>query len=279
LLMRSGIGAAAALQAQGIAVVADRGEVGRNLQEHPTVSINKFVTVDTYNSRMRPWQVAGSLLTYLLRGKGPMATPAVQAMALARSREGLANPDLQLHFYPVGYDLGPELLSAAAARMPSEPVVTIGASVGNPHSRGELLLSGPGARDLPVIRHQLIGDPRDVATLVDACKLIEQIFAAPALAEFVKGDRNPPHSPADAGGWEAFVRANTSISYHPAGTCRMGGDDQAVVAPDLKVNGLGGLRIADASVIPLLPRVNTNATAIMIGERAAEFIRQERSVA
>lgn len=274
LLMRSGIGPVGQLQEHGIAVLADRAEVGANLQEHPSVSINKFVTVDTYNSRMKPWHIAGSLMNYLLNGKGPMATPAVQAMALARSRKGLSDPDLQLHFYPVGYDLGPELLSAASAKMPPEPVVTIAASVGNPFSRGAVQLSGAKARDLPVIRHELIGDPRDVATLIEACKLIERIFAAPSMARFVKADRNPAMAPQDDSGWEAFVRANTNISYHPVGTCRMGSDRDAVVTPDLKVQGVSGLRVADASVIPLLPRANTNATAIMIGERAAEFIRQ-----
>lgn len=274
LLMRSGIGAAAKLKTQGIDVVADRHEVGRNLQEHPTVSLNKYVTVDTYNSRMKPWYLAGSMLKYLLQGKGPMATPAVQAMALARSRDDLAEPDLQLHFYPVGYDLSPEILSAAAADMPKEPVATIAASAGNPYSRGELVLTGPTAADLPSIRHQLLGDPRDVATLVGACRLIERIFSAPAFARFVKASRNPPTQPADDAGWEDYVRRNTNISYHPVGTCRMGGDADAVVAPDLCVNGVSGLRIADASIIPLLPRVNTNATAIMIGERAADFIRQ-----
>ncbi len=274
LLMRSGVGPAEMLKSHGIDVIAKLEEVGRNLQEHPTVSLNKFVTVDTYNSRMKPWHLAGSMLKYLLQGKGPMATPAVQAMALARSRSDLADPDLQLHFYPVGYDLGPEILSAAAAEMPKEPVATIAASVGNPYSRGQVVLTGGEASDLPSIRHQLLGDPRDVETLVGACKLIESIFTAPAFADFVKAPRNPPVAPESDAGWEDYVRRNTNISYHPVGTCRMGGDADAVVGPDLRVNGVSGLRIADASVIPLLPRVNTNATAIMIGERAADFIQR-----
>lgn len=279
LLMRSGIGPAEQLTEYGIAVLSDRREVGGNLQEHPSVSINKFVTVDTYNSRMKPWHIAGSLVNYLLNGKGPMATPAVQAMALARSHDDLSDPDLQLHFYPVGYDLGPELLSAASAKMPTEPVVTIAASVGNPYSRGTVRLTGAESSDLPVIRHELIGDPRDVATLVNACKVIERIFAAPSMARYVKADRNPAPRPDDDSGWETFVRANTNISYHPVGTCRMGSDRDAVVSPDLKVQGVTGLRVADASVIPLLPRANTNASAIMIGERAADFIKQAGSAA
>jgi len=127
---------------------------------------------------------------------------------------------------------------------------------------------------LPAIRHELIGHPRDVATLVGACKLIERIFAAPALARFVVGDRNPAVQPTTDTLWEAHVRRNTSVSYHPVGTCRMGSDADAVVDPQLRLNGVSGVRVADASVIPLLPRANTNATAIMIGERAAEFLRQ-----
>ena len=272
LLMRSGVGPSEHLRELGIPVVADRREVGQNLQEHPAVSINKFVSVDTYNSRMNPWQIAGSLLTYLLKGKGPMATPAVQAMALARTSPDLAEPDVQLHFYPVGYDLGPDVLSAAAAEMPKEPVVTIGASIGNPHSRGQVLLGSPGADARPHIRHQLIGDQRDVQTLIAACKLIERVFASPALARFVKGDRNPRSIPQDDAIWEAYVRTNTNVSYHPVGTCRMGGDADAVVTPQLKLNGVQGVRIADASVMPSLIHTNTNATTIMIGERLAEFM-------
>lgn len=271
LLMRSGIGDAQSLRALGIAVVADRSEVGRNLQEHPTVGINKRVSVPTYNSRTRPWHIAAALARYLIAGKGPMATPAVQAMALARSRDGLDEPDLQLHFYPVGFDLGPDVMSAAGADMPKEPVMTIGASAGTPHSRGEVILRTPDGP--PAIRHQLIGDRRDVDTLIDACGVIERIYRAPALARFIVSDRSPNPVPSDRGGWEAFVRARTGISYHPVGTCRMGGDASAVVTPRLRVNGVERLRVADASVIPVLPRVNTNATAIMIGERVAEFAR------
>ncbi len=271
LLMRSGIGLAEALKALGITVVQDAPDVGRNLQEHPTIAINKFATVHTYNSRMKPWHLAESLLTYLLRGKGPMATPAVQAMALARSQDGLEQPDLQLHFYPVGYDLEPDAESAATAAMPKEPVMTIGASVGNPFSRGAVELVSADPATLPVIRHQLLGDARDVATLVDACRLIEGLFKVPALAAFVKADRTPSPIPDDDAAWTEYVRARTGISYHPVGTCRMGGDAASVVTPTLDVRGVQGLRVADASVIPLLPRVNTNATAIMIGERVAEF--------
>lgn len=273
LLQRSGIGDPAVLQPLGIKLVHASADVGRNLQEHPTIAINKFATVPTYNSQTRPWHIAGALLNYLLRGKGPMATPAVQAMALARSQPDLTEPDLQLHFYPVGYDLEPDTLSAATAAMPREPVMSIGASVGNPFSRGEVRLTSPDAGSLPTIRHELLGDERDVRTLIRACSLIERIFGSAPLQPFVKADRTPDPIPSDAEGWEAHVRARTGISYHPVGTCRMGGDGQSVVTPDLKVRGIEGLRVADASVIPLLPRVNTNATAIMIGERAAEFLR------
>ena len=183
-----------------------------------------------------------------------MSTPAVQAMGFAHSRGGLEAADLQLHFYPMGYDLEPHMLSAVGAAMPNEPVVTIGASVGNPFSRGEVRLTGPSATDRPTILHQLLGDDRDLQTLVGACGLIERIFGSPAFEPFLVGNRSPARVPQDDTGWINHIRSKTMISYHPAGTCRMGSDTGAIVTPQLAVQGVHGLRVADASVIPLLPR-------------------------
>tara|TARA_R110000772_G_scaffold115174_1_gene219924 strand:- start:3664 stop:5280 length:1617 start_codon:yes stop_codon:yes gene_type:complete len=275
LLMRSGIGPAETLRSLGIEIIADRPQMGKNLQEHPTVAINKFVNVPTYNSQMKPWHLASSLVKYLLSGKGPMATPAVQAMAWARSSKGLAAPDLQLHFYPVGFDLDPEKTSAAGADMPTEPVITIGASVGNPRSRGEVIINSADPQVLPSISHELIGDPHDVDSLVGACKLIEGIFSAPSFKQYIVADRTPSPIPNDDAHWKEYIRTKTGVSYHPAGTCRMGSDADAIVSPQLAVKGISNLRIADASIIPSLPCANTNAVAIMIGERVADFANQQ----
>lgn len=273
LLLRSGVGPAEDLKALGIEVVADRREVGANLQEHPSIGVNKFVTVPTYNSQMSPVDLAWGMLNYLLFKRGPMSNPAVQAMALIKTLPTLEAADVQLHFYPVAYDIEPDTLCSATATLPKEPTVTIGATLAHPKSRGHVRLAGKSASVLPEIRHELLGDASDVATLVRACKIIDAIFAADAWKGTIKGARSPGPSPTDAE-WEAHVRSRASIAYHPVGTCRMGSDGDAVVSTKLVVNGVSGLRIADASVMPELISVNTNATSIMIGERCADFVLQ-----
>ncbi|WP_322045032.1 GMC family oxidoreductase [Paraburkholderia sp. J67] len=273
LLMRSGVGPAAQLRRFGIHVVADRAQVGQNLQEHVGVGLNKFVNVPTYNSQMAPWQIAGHFANYLLRKRGPMATPAVQAMACAKTRPDLDEPDVQLHFLPLSYDITPEVECAALAQMTRQPTAMVTANVCHPFSRGSVQLQGPDASALPLVSHQLLGDARDVDTLVGACKLIERLFAAPPLRRFVSGERMPAPLPASDAVWAQFVREHANVCYHPVGTCRMGSDDEAVLDPTLAVRGVSGLRVVDASVMPRLLSANTNAAAVMIGERGSDFIR------
>lgn len=273
LLMRSGVGPAAHLQQFGISVVADRQGVGRNLQEHVGVAINKFVNVPTYNSQMSPFQLAGHMANYLLRKRGPMVTPAVQAMACARTRSELTEPDVQLHFLPLSYDITHEVQCAALAKMTRDPTATIQVNVCHPYSRGSVHLQSGDASDLPRVSHELLGDTRDVRTLIGACKLVEGIFSAPPLQQFVHGDRTPSPRPLHDDDWEQFIRDHANVCYHPVGTCRMGSDDDAVLDPTLAVRGVTGLRVVDASIMPRLPSANTNAAAIMIGERGSDFVR------
>ena len=275
LLMRSGVGPAAALKALGIAVVADRDGVGANLQEHPTVPVNKFVNVPTYNSQMGRVQMMRHAANFYFRKMGPMVTPAVQAMACARTRPDVEQPDVQLHFLPLAYDIEPETTCASTGSMPKEPTAMISASASQPKSRGRVRLKSALCADKPIIDHQLLGDRRDVDTLVGACKLIEAIFAAPAWKGVLVGPRDPPAPYADDAHWEQHVRSHTTIAYHPVGTCRIGAeaDVDAVVDPQLRVFGTEALRVADASVLPTITSANTNATAIMVGERAADFVR------
>lgn len=263
VLMRSGIGPAGELADLGVACVHDAPQVGQNLQEHCHAGIARKVTARTLTARMSPidmlryaWQFARS------RG-GPLGSPAVQAMALARTSQILADPDLQLHFFPLGFD------NPADFAIFPVPAVTICASLAHPESRGRVRLDSDGN---PRIAHQLIGDPRDLARLVMGLKLIDLLFETPSLRRYCvnPGGAEPPSTDAD---WEDRVRRTAACAYHPVGTCRMGSDGLAVVDTQLRVRGIDRLRVADASIMPLLPSTNTNAPTIMIAERAADFIR------
>lgn len=277
LLMRSGIGPAEELRELGIDPVLDRAEIGQNLQEHPGIAINKLVNVPTYNSQTGPIDSARHLAKFVFARKGVMTTPAVQGVGLARTQPELEEPDVQLHFLPVNYNNDPDVANPGVATMAEKrPGVTIIANVCRPWSRGRVYLdpSEPGG---PIrIAHQLIGDPRDQTTLVDGCKLIERIFGAQVWQHLFVGNSAPSAIPASDEGWLDYVRSRTALCYHPVGTCRMGGDADAVVDPSLRVTGIDGLRVVDASIMPALPSANTNAAAIMIGERAADIIRGNR---
>ena len=159
--------------------------------------------------------------------------------------------------------------------MPKEPAITIYASITHPKSRGRVILDTAGR---PRISHQLLGDTRDVETLVEGMKLVERMFNTKAFSEAGAAYRVPSSSPVSDQEWVDFVRAKAIIAYHACGTCRMGSDADAVVDPRLRVRGVDGLRVVDASIMPEVVSTNTNATTIMIGEKAAEMIRDDARV-
>lgn len=227
------------------------------------------------NSRMRPIDIIGYMIRYAWNRSGPLAAPAVPAMGLVRTREDLDEPNVQIHFMPLGYDMDPNATSWDSKGLPKEQIITLYASVCHPKSRGRVLL---GADRRPRIVHRLFDDERDLATMIEGCKLINQLYQMPSMQRLVTADRNPNPIPASNEEWAAFIRAKVALGYHAVGTCRMGSDAQSVVDPQLRVRGVEGLRVADASIMPTLPSTNTNATAIMIGEKAADIIA-ERTIA
>ena len=131
--------------------------------------------------------------------------------------------------------------------------------------------------DAPVINHRLVGDPEDMAALIRGLKAVDDILHAPSFAKHLKGRIAPAQKPQTDAEWEERIRSTAGIGYHPVGTCRMGGDDRSVVDPRLRVRGVSGLRVADGSIMPIMPSANTNAPAIMIGEKAADMIRVDAS--
>lgn len=268
ILMRSGIGPAAQLQALGIAVQVDAPGAGRNLQEHASVQTSYFVDVPTYNNMVDRWRMPVNFLNYLLRGRGPLSATPVEAMAYLRSQSDLAEPDIKLQFGPLAFD--------PVTRSPHKrPGVVVFANVAKPRSRGEVRLRSADPMDKPVIDHRLLGDSRDVVALIRGLKAVDKILNEPALARHLLGRLSPAFEPQSDAEWETRIRSTAGIGYHPVGTCRMGGDSASVVDPRLRVRGVDGLRVADASIMPVMPAANTNAPAIMVGEKAADLIKED----
>lgn len=270
VLLRSGVGSAVDLQAHGIPTVVDLPGVGRNLQDHCGLTISKFVNLPTYNSESSGLPALRHLVNYLLFRKGAMASAAVQGMGWARSDPALAEPDIHLNWLPFGVDY-----TVSPPALHKRPCVSLGVCVSRPHSRGELRLRSASARDKPVIDHRLVGDDRDVATIRCSIRLMERIFTMPSLRDAVVGPCNPPMPLDSDAALDDFVRANAGIGYHAVGTCRMGSDAASVLDTQLRVRGVGNLRVVDASVMPRLVSANTNAASIMIGEKGADLVRAD----
>jgi choline dehydrogenase len=271
LLLRSGIGSATELAESQVPVMHHSPEVGRNLTEHPAIAVSKFVNVATYNSQMGSAAMVRHMLRFLLYKKGPLASPAVQSMALARSTTSEAEPDIQLHFVPMAMTPVASEVSASGYLITPEPAVSISANICRPHSRGSVRLSPDDPHGIR-ISHQLLGDERDLRTLIKACEFIRRVFQTPAWKDVIRGDRSPSEMPRDEAGWAHYVRSMSTPAYHPIGTCRMGSDSAAVVDPDGRVRGVVGLRVVDGSIMPAPVSANTNASIIMIAERLAHRI-------
>ena len=266
LLLRSGIGPAEDLRALGIEVVADSPEVGANLQDHIAAGGRRFVNVPTFNSEANLVGGLKHLYKYLTARQGAFASPAVQAMGWARSREGLDGPDLQLSFQPFA---GMNLATRPRKFMP-EPCVSLGFTVARPYARGRVSLRDAGGR--VAINFPLLGDERDMASVVGGLRLVDRIFAAEPLAGYVTPDE--PYLGKSDEELAAFARQIVGLGIHTVGTCRMGGDDRSVTDTALRVRGVEGLRVIDASIMPRVPSANTNAASMMIGEKGAAAIRQ-----
>ncbi|UUN30443.1 GMC family oxidoreductase [Streptomyces sp. FIT100] len=245
LLMLSGIGPQAHLREAGVEVVLDLPGVGANLHDHPIAYV-------VYNAA-RPVPAG-------VNNHG-------EAIGLVRSRLGVQQPDLQV------------LLVDAPGHMPSAEVpeqgqgYTIGVSPMRPRSRGTVRLASAEPGALPVVDPNYFGDDRDLTTMVAGLRLARRIGQARAVADWRGGEVQPgPDVDSDAG-LRAYVRRTAASYMHPVGTCRIGADALAVVDADLRVRGVGGLRVADASVLPSIPSANIIATVYAVAERAADMLR------
>jgi choline dehydrogenase-like flavoprotein len=262
LLLLSGIGPSAELREHGIAVVADLPGVGENLQDHPyLVSVWDVPGGGSLADAERP----RALLEYLLRRSGPLTSTVAEAMAFVRSRPGLAQPDLQFHFAPAYFvDNGFEEYDGHA--------ITMGPALVDPRSRGRLSLCSADPTDKPRILTNTLAEPEDVAALVAGTRLSRRIAAAEPFAAVLGRELFPGADVQDDEEMAEDLRNRVELLYHPVGTCRIGADHKAVVDPELRVRGIDGLRVVDASVMPTIPSGNTNAPTIAVAERGADLI-------
>lgn len=267
LLQLSGIGPADDLQRLGIPVVVDQPNVGANLQDH----LDLFVIAEctgphTYDRYAKPLWSAVAGLQYLLTRKGPVASSLFETGGFWYADPHARSPDIQFH---LGLGSG---IEAGVQAMP-QGGVTLNSAYLRPRSRGTVRLASADPRAEPLIDPNYWEDTWDRQMSIRGLKLAQQIMRQDALKPFVKAERLPGPEVRTDEDYFRYACRHAKTDHHPAGTCRMGSDPGAVVDPSLRFNGIAGLRVADASVMPTVVSSNTNATAIMIGEKAADLIK------
>lgn len=266
LLQLSGIGAPGLLRQHGISVVHDLPGVGENLQDHACVVIKQEMTQPlSALPYTQPIRATAALIQYALFKTGPTLSNGLEAMAFLKTRPELEYPDVQYHLLNLLYEDHGRKVIQRHGFMAS-------ANVSRPRSRGSVRITSGDPLASPLIDPNYFADPEDMRTARAALRLARELIAMPAFDAF----RGPEYAPGPAvqtdAQLDAFIRESALSIYHPVGTCRMGTDPMAVVDPQLRVHGIDKLRVVDASVMPTIVSANTNAAAMMIGERAADFI-------
>jgi choline dehydrogenase-like flavoprotein len=264
LLLLSGIGPADHLGSVGVPVAHDLPGVGENLHDHPyVVCIWESTVPESLFGADKP----KPMLEWLLRRSGPLTSTVAEAFAFVRTRPGLPAADIQYHFAPAYFaDNGFEEYDGHA--------FTFGPVLVSTKSRGQLRLRSSDPLEKPRMVTNTLAEPEDLASLVAGVRIARDVAAKNPLAEVAGREIYPGAEVVDDDDIEAFVRRNVELLYHPVGTCKMGTGDDAVVDPQLRVRGVDGLRVVDASIMPQIPGGNTNAPTIMVAERAADLIKQ-----
>jgi choline dehydrogenase-like flavoprotein len=268
LLMLSGIGPEAELRRHGIAVQHRLEGVGQNLQDHLEFPAIRFCTGrHGYYGEDSIFRAIRNGLQYLLFKSGPVMSNVTEACAFVNVDDMEAEPNIQMHFVPIVFmDSDQESIKRAGA--------TVNPCVLRPESRGEIRLKSTNPADHPLVDPRYLTAPEDMRLSIKALKLAREILAQPSFASYVeKTEAYPGEAIADEAALSAYIRSKGKTVYHPVGTCRMGRDEMAVVDPELRVHGLRNLRVVDNSIMPTLISGNTNATAIMIGEKASDMVR------
>jgi choline dehydrogenase-like flavoprotein len=263
LLLLSGIGPADELTALGITVRHDLPGVGKNLQDHPFITMNYEVSgSDTLYGADKPKNLA----EFVLRRSGKLTSTVAEVCAFVRTRAGLPAADIQFHMGAAFYE------QHGAVEHDGDAAV-IGPVLVSPKARGEVTLRSADPTAKAKILTNSLTEPEDVASLVAGMKLAREIAGRSPLQEKIVRELLPGPDVSSDADLEQSLRERVELIYHPSGTCRMGTGEDAVLDPDLHVRGLHGLRVIDASVFPVIPGGNTNAPTIMVAERASDLIK------
>ncbi|MGW0217743.1 GMC family oxidoreductase [Micromonospora chokoriensis] len=263
ILMLSGIGPAADLRELGITPYVDSAGVGANLHDHVAVDVSHHAAGPV---RLLDAYAEESLRAYHERRLGPLTSNMAEAVAFFGSHDGCSAPDLELIWVPMAFtDDGDEAAG-----------LTLSVVLLQPQSRGRVTLADADSTSPPQIDPAYLSAGQDVTTLLAGVRFADRVFGTAALRGLVSGPMAPWRGELSDEVLTATVRERAATMFHPVGTCRMGRSDDpaAVVGPDLKVHGVESLYVADGSVIPQIPRGHTHATAVMIGERAADLLRR-----
>jgi choline dehydrogenase-like flavoprotein len=276
ILMLSGIGPADHLREHGIEVLLDLPGVGRNLHDHLFVPL-------TYRSptslhRGTAAHFLGGMLKEYLFGNGWFGRTVFEAGAFIKSHDDAPIPDIQIHTLPWGYPT-PNQDGPGRPTIDKGPCLTVMPTLIYPQSRGEVLLASKEPDQQPHIDPHFLEEPEDRRLLITAIRRCREICAHPLMAEHVREELSPGAQSASDEQLIEEIKLRATTVYHPVGTCKMGVDPMAVVDPRLKVRGIEGLRVADASIMPHITGGNTNAPCMMIGERAAALVKGDGAYA
>lgn len=278
ILQLSGVGSAAMLKGVGITPVLDAPHVGGNLQDHLGINYYFRATEPTLNNVLRPWHgKVRAALQYALTRRGPLALSVNQCGGYFRSAPDLAEPDQQLYFNPVTYSTSPSDKRSVVQPDPF-PGFIISFQPSRPTSRGRIDISANDPDAPPLIQPNSLSTKEDRAQVIAGAQLCQQLMNTVALDRLVESAMNPDLRSMTPDDILADFRERCGTVFHPVGTCRMGEDaTTSVVSPELKVHGVTGLRVVDASAFPNITSGNTNAPTMMLAHRAADLILENAS--
>jgi choline dehydrogenase-like flavoprotein len=270
VLEHSGIGQPELLKKYGIEVKHELKGVGENYGDHFAPRMNWRVKgMRTLNEQTRGLSLVGEVLKYYLTGKGALSLTAGVVFGFVRTRPGLETPDMQFHMAPASYD------SAQKRLLEREPGMTVVIGQCRPDSRGSIHIKSPTPGSEPAIRPNFLSAQIDRDATVAGMQIARKIMQHPKVAQYVAFENSPGDKVQSYDEWLDFARRTGQTTYHVIGTCKMGSDPMAVVDDRLRVHGIAGLRVIDASVMPTVTSGNTNAPTIMIAEKGADMIKQD----